>query len=91
MTATILLHAAAWVTAGFGFGLAYFAALRRSVDLYAAGRGPLVPALLTAVRIALAIAVFAVAAKSGATALLGAFAGFLVARAVAVRAARRVA
>ena len=71
---------------GFVSGLAYFAALRRTVAVFAAGRGWLIPAGLTLGRIGVAIAVLALAAKIGAAALLATFIGFLVARAVALRA-----
>lgn len=76
--------------AGFAFGIAYFAALRRTVTLFAAGRGWLGPLLLTLARIAAAAILLAIVAKLGATALLAALLGFLVARAVALRFARSV-
>lgn len=76
---------------GFALGLAYFAALRRTVTLFAAGRGWLAPVALTLGRLAAAIIVLGLAAKLGATALLAMFVGFLVARAVAVRTGRSVA
>ncbi len=73
---------------GFAFGLVYFAALRRTVTLFAAGRGWFVPVALTLGRIAAAIIVLALAAKLGAAALLAMFIGFLLARTLALRAAR---
>ena len=76
---------------GFAFGLVYFAALRRTVMLFATGRGWFVPVALTLGRIAAAIIVLGLAAKLGAAALLAMFIGFLVARAVALRAGRSAA
>jgi hypothetical protein len=75
--------------AGFVFGLAYFAALRRTAILFAARRGWLVPLALTLGRIGAAVVFLAFAAKMGAASLLAAFAGFLLARAVALRALGR--
>jgi hypothetical protein len=75
---------------GFGFGLLYFAALERTVSLFAAGCGWLSPLAFTLGRIAAAGIFLGLAAKFGAVSLLAAFAGFLLARAVALRAARRV-
>lgn len=80
---------AAMALGGFLLGLTYFAALRRTVALYGAGRGWLSPAILTLGRIAVAVAIFAFAATLGALSLLAAFAGFLAARFVSVRRARR--
>jgi len=74
--------------AGFALGLAYFAALRRAVSLFAAGRSWIVPAALTSGRIAVAIVVLGFAAKLGAASLLATAIGFLLARIAAVRAAR---
>jgi N-ATPase, AtpR subunit len=75
--------------AGFVFGIAYFGAVQRTATLFAAGSGWLAPAALTIARIAAAATLLAYAAKLGAAPLLAAFAGFLLARAVALRAARR--
>lgn len=74
--------------AGLGFGLAYFAALRRTADSYAAGLSWKVPAGLTLGRIAAAVGFFSVAGRFGAMPLLAAFLGFLIARSVAARAAK---
>ncbi len=87
-SATPLLYAAIGL-AGFVFGLVYFAAVQRSATLFAAGSGWLAPAALTIARIAAATTLLALAAKLGAASLLAAFAGFLLARAVALRAASR--
>ncbi len=80
---------AAMALAGIAFGLIYFAAVQRTAILFAAGRGWLAPVALTIARIALAAAFLAFAARLGAAPLLAAFAGFMLARAVALRAARR--
>ena len=79
------------VAAGFFFGRAYFATLKRSVALLATGRNWAGPIALTLARIAAAGGVFFLAAKLGAVPLLTALLGFLLARAVAVRTARRAA
>lgn len=80
---------AAFGLAGFVFGLLYFAAVQRTTSLFAAGRGWLVPVALTIARIAAAATFLALAARLGAAPLLAAFAGFLLARAAALRAARK--
>ena len=71
--------------AGFMSGLLYFAVLRRTAMLFASRSGWLLPAALTAVRIGAAAGLLALAAKLGAAPLLAAFAGFLLARTVALR------
>jgi hypothetical protein len=76
---------ASFAFAGLAFGLAYFAVLRRTVDLHAAGHGLLVPALLTIGRLATAILLLGVAARVGALPLLSSFIGFLLARTLALR------
>jgi hypothetical protein len=90
LTSAVLLGSA---SAAFGlvFGLAYFAALRRTADLFSAGKGYLVPAALTLGRFAGAVAVFGLAAWLGALPLLAALLGFLLARTAALRTARRTA
>jgi len=90
LTSAALLGSA---SAGFGlvFGLAYFAALRRTADLFSAGKGYLLPAALTFCRFTGAVAVFGLAAWLGALPLLAALLGFLLARAIALRTARRTA
>jgi hypothetical protein len=75
--------------AGLIFGLAYFAALKRSVTLLVGGKGWLGPLALTLGRIAAAAGFLFVAAKLGAEPLLGGFVGFLIARTMALRAERR--
>ncbi len=74
---------------GFIFGLAYFAAVQWTAVLFAAGCGWLAPLALTLGRAGAAAAFLALAARLGAASLLAAFAGFLLARALALRLARR--
>ena len=83
--------AAAWTLGGLVLGLAYFSALRRTVEVFADGRGRLLPAALTLGRLAAAILFLGLAARFGALPLLTAFLGFLLARALALRAARTIA
>jgi len=86
-----LALAAAALLGGVAVGLLYFAALRRAVDACATRRGWGGPLLLTALRLVGAAVAFGLAARLGAVVLLAAFLGFLAARAVALRNARRVA
>jgi hypothetical protein len=74
--------------AGLAFGFGYFAVLRRTIDLYVAGQGRLVPLILTLGRAATAILFLAVAASNGPLPLLMSFVGFLLARAVMLWAVR---
>ena len=85
----LAVPAAAMAIAGFAFGRLYFAMLRRTVAFFAAGQGWLRPLVLTLGRIGGAVALFAIAARLGAAALMAAFLGFLMARAIALRIARR--
>lgn len=82
---------ALFAAAGFGLGVAYFAALRRGVHHALARHAWSSYALLALARIAAAGLFFALAVRSGLPTLLAAFAGFLTARHIAVRAARRPA
>jgi hypothetical protein len=70
---------ASFVFTGLAFGLAYFAVLRRTVDLHSAGHGRF------------AILFLGVAARVGTLPLLSSFIGFLLARALALRAVRGAA
>ena len=79
------------LAAGFVLGRGYFAMLRHCVRLFAAHHGWSRPLLLTLGRIAAATLFFAFAVRWGLPALLAAFVGFLVARHIAVRSARRLA
>jgi NhaP-type Na+/H+ or K+/H+ antiporter len=77
--------------AGALFGSAYFVALRHSLSILA-GRESLRRALLAmAYRLAAASLFFAFAVRLGAWPPIAAFLGFLAARQLAVRAARRAA
>jgi F1-F0 ATPase (N-ATPase) AtpR subunit len=93
MTATSSLFAlaTAWALGGFLFGLGYFIALRWTVDVLVGGQRRLLPVALTLGRLAAAILFLGLAARFGALPLLIAFVGFLLARALALRAARRIA
>jgi hypothetical protein len=81
---TILMAAA-----GLASGLMYFASLKRSVNLLVIGKGWLGPVVLALGRITAAVACLFVAAKLGAAPLLAAFIGFMLARALALRAERK--
>lgn len=83
--------AAGWMLGGLVFGLAYFAALHRTVDIFGGGQGHLLPTALTLCRLAAAILFLGLAARFGALPLLTAFLGFLLARALALRAVRWIA
>lgn len=83
--------AGVFAVAGLGFGLGYFAALRRTVTGFAAGSGWLLPATLTLGRFAAALLFFGVAASLGRLPLLLAFLGFLTGRVLVLRAVRRAA
>ena len=86
---TMIALAPPMALSGFAFGLVYFAALERSVTLFASNRGWLGPLAFTLGRMAAAVLFLGLAAKLGASFLLAAFLGFLLARAVSLRAARR--
>lgn len=77
--------------AGFVVGRGYFGSLRRSVLLWVAQGTWSTSILLALARIAGAALFFTFAVRWGVPALLAAFAGFLAARQLAVRAARRPA
>jgi hypothetical protein len=72
------------------FGFAYFAVLRRTVELYATGHG-ILPAILTLGRLAAVILLLGVTARVGVLPLLVSFIGFLLARALALRGVRGTA
>lgn len=88
LTSTLVLASIA-ALAGLAFGLVYFRALRRTVALFAGGRGWLGPVALTLARIAGAVVLLTFMARLGAMPLLAGFLGFLLARMIALRAARR--
>jgi hypothetical protein len=75
--------------AGLAFGLLYFASVRRTAALLTARKGLAWPLAFTFGRIAAAALFLALAARLGAAPLLAAFLGFLLARTVALRKARR--
>ena len=81
--------AAGMIISGFAFGLLYFATLKRAAALFASGSSWMGPLGLTLGRIAAAVIFLSLAARLGAAALLAAFLGFLVARALALRPERR--
>jgi hypothetical protein len=87
MTSGLLAFAAALV--GLLFGIINFAALWRNVELYTGDGSGFAAAALTLGRVAGAVVLFGLAAKLGALPLLSAFLGFLLARWLALRAARR--
>jgi len=93
MIGTATMHSAElaimMASAGFAFGLAYFAALKRTVTVFAGGRGWRAPLALTLARIGAAIVFLGIAAKLGAVSLLAAFIGFVLARSIALRLAQR--
>ena len=93
MTPDVSLMNLAWVLAaavgGLAFGFFYFAALRRSIDLFVHQAGWVGPAVLTIGRIAAAAALFALLSRLGAAVVLAAFLAFLAARGLALRAARQ--
>lgn len=77
--------------AGLILGMAYFVSLRRIAQALIARRAWSPYALSAIVRIGATALFFTFAARWGAPVLLAAFAGFLVARQLAVRSARRLA
>lgn len=82
-------YVAALALAGLVFGLGYFRLVRWSVSQFSNGGHWLAPTVLTLGRIAAAVGLLALAAQLGAGPLLGAFIGFLLARTIALRGARR--
>lgn len=83
--AHVLREGAPFVVLGGLVGAAYFAALWLNVEQYLLARSLGVAVALYVGRQLLAGTAFALIAPSGATPLLGALAGFVLARAVAVR------
>jgi len=83
------LSAAAFAGAGLVLGLAYFAALWRTVTLLVGGSPWLPPVALTAGRIGGAVLLLGVAVRFGAADLLAVLVGITVARLVAVRVIQR--
>jgi hypothetical protein len=83
--ASALLIAAAAAPVGVALGWGYFAALRRSVQTYLEGGRTATALSATAARIGIAAIVFALFARLGIAALLGASAGFLLARTICLK------
>ena len=83
--------AALFAAGGLAFGWGYFAALRRGIDAYTAQGAAFKSLLWMLARLAAAALFFAFAVRCGAWPLVAAFLGFLAARQIAVRAARRAA
>ena len=82
---------AVFTAAGLVLGSAYFATLRRGVQIAVARHAWMPCMLLALARVGAAALFFIFAVRWGAAALMAAFAGFLLARQLAVRAARRLA
>lgn len=80
-----------FAAAGLLLGAGYFASLRRGVRLSIVSHAWLQYVLRAMARIAAAALFFMFAVRWGVPALLAAFVGFLAARRLAVRSARRVA
>ena len=76
-------------TGGLIFGWGYFAALRRGIVAYVAHERGWRVVAWTLARVAAAALFFGFTVRWGAWSLLAAFLGFLAARQIAVRAARR--
>ena len=91
MTSHDTTAVAVFAAAGLVLGMGYFASLRRGVRIAVARHAWLPYMLLALARIAAAALFFTFAARWGMAALLGALAGFLLARQLAARAARRLA
>ena len=85
MTATTIILVTSMALLGFGFGIGYFALLRRTTDQLAGHGDWRGAAAQTLGRIAAAIALLAAVAQLGAAPLLATFAGFLLARTVTLR------
>jgi F1F0 ATPase subunit 2 len=89
MIGVIVLRIMPYAALGAFLGAGYFAALGWNIRLYA-GHGVGGKALLLHVlRLAVAIAAFALCARQGARPLLASFAGFLAVRAISVNPYRR--
>ncbi len=88
MSAGYLLQATGWLFAGAALGGVYLYLIARSLAAIHAASAWYAAALYLALRIGLAVAAFALAAMSGAAALLLMLAGFLLARTVVIRRVR---
>jgi len=83
--AAILPQALAWLAAGAAMGAAFLYLVARSVAAIRRPGARGAAAGFLVLRMALAVAVFTLAARQGALPLVSALAGFLVARTVAIR------
>jgi phosphotransferase system glucose/maltose/N-acetylglucosamine-specific IIC component len=88
--AVFFVPVSAMLVAGVVFGIGYFAALRRTVKLYGT-RHFAAPTALTLGRLLGAALFLGFAVRFGALPLLAAFLGFLLVRALTMRAMRRAA
>jgi F1F0 ATPase subunit 2 len=86
--AQILRDAAPFLVLGCLLGVAYFAALRHDVERYLGGAPLGLTLALHLGRLLIGGLAFALIARAGAAALLGALAGFVLARTLAVRLVR---
>lgn len=89
-TLTSIVMLGSTMIVGLLFGIAYFHALRRTVDLVSEGRQWVRAVALTGTRIIGAIVLLTFMAWLGAVPLLMGFLGFILARMIALRPARRV-
>ena len=89
MNVVTLSFGAAAGGAGLAFGLIYFAALRRSISLFANGARWQMVVLLSLLRVSLAVAAFFLLARLGAIPVICGAAGFLLARTITIRNAQR--
>ncbi len=80
-----LLPLAGWLIGGLALGAAYLLLLRQSVRALRKGRGRVAAWGALALRLALAVALFGLAARQGAGPLLVALAGFMLARTVLMK------
>lgn len=88
MSAADLMLIAASAGVGFLAGIAYFAALNRTVALYLTGTSRWRSVGAHLLRIAAVLTFFSLIVQLGAQPLLAAFAGLLIARPVAMRVLR---
>lgn len=89
MTTTLITNGLPWLASGLVLGAVYFFLLARSAAAIGDAGNWRSAARFLVLRVALAVAVFAMAAMQGAPALLFALTGFLVARAIAISRVRR--
>lgn len=83
MSASLLVAIAACLS-GLALGLVFFAALKRSTDSFATHDNSRAFMLAMLTRLGIAVTGFVLIAQAGALALVMAFAGFLIARTMAL-------